>query len=148
MPLKRKIRNLPEIFEPTLSLADGNPRPTFGPEPIENEDPLVSTTKISLRIKQIQNSIEQARSMLESMDKFKHLMVDNHSCACFIVFFFTFQPSADEQRQKLETIISNLEEQKASYTNLFDLITTTEEERLTLMNSHSANDVRCQKQTL
>jgi len=41
----------------------------------------------------------------------------------------------------LETIISNLEEQKASYTNLFDLITATEEERLTLMNSKSTNDV-------
>jgi len=35
----------------------------------------MSTSKIVMRIKQIQNSIEQARTMLESMEQFKHLIV-------------------------------------------------------------------------
>jgi hypothetical protein len=65
----------------------------------------MSTSKIFIRIKQIQNSIEQARTMLESMENFKDL------------------PNGDQQREKLYTIISNLEEQQAGYANLLNLIT-------------------------
>ncbi len=39
----------------------------------------MSTSKIIMRIKQIQNSIEQARTMLESMEQFKHLVVRTSS---------------------------------------------------------------------
>jgi len=91
MTLKRKTRNLPETND---TLADGNPRPIFGPESTINDDEqsssegLISITKISIRIKQIQNSIEQARTMLESMDKFKHLMVKDRWMLYLITVFF------------------------------------------------------------
>lgn len=39
---------------------------------------MFSATRIISRIKEIQNSIEQAESMLASMDKFKDLIVRNH----------------------------------------------------------------------
>lgn len=65
--------------------------------------------------------------MLESMEKFEHLVVNN-----FFLFLFRkktcnfLQPGTNEQREKLYTIISNLEEQQASYTNLLNLITVNE----------------------
>ena len=37
----------------------------------------MSTSKIFIRIKQIQNSIEQARTMLESMENCEDLVVQN-----------------------------------------------------------------------
>jgi hypothetical protein len=61
--------------------------------------------------------------MLESMEKFKHLVVN-----IFLFFFLNysydlFQPGSIEQSEKLRVIIANLEEQKAGYVNLLNLIT-------------------------
>ncbi|CAF4631142.1 unnamed protein product, partial [Rotaria socialis] len=66
----------------------------------------ISTAKIAARIDQIQNSIEQAKTMLQSMEKFKNLV-----------------PGSQEQCEKLYIIIENLEEQRAGYVNLLNLIT-------------------------
>ncbi|CAF1431855.1 unnamed protein product [Adineta ricciae] len=82
-----------------------------------------STARIVARVKQIQHSIEQAQTMLDSMDKFKHLV-----------------PGSDDQCDKLRVIISNLEEQQAGYMNLLNLITLTNEERSMLISKISALD--------
>ncbi|CAF3764721.1 unnamed protein product [Adineta steineri] len=82
-----------------------------------------STERIIVRVKQIQNSIQQAQTMLDSMDKFKHLV-----------------PGSEEQCEKLRIIIANLEEQQAGYVNLFNLITLTNEERSGLIKKISVAD--------
>jgi hypothetical protein len=64
--------------------------------------------------------------MFESMEKFKHIVVNRcfsfsfHSLSDLFVFI---QPGTLEQSEKLRIIIANLEEQKAGYVNLLNLIT-------------------------
>ncbi|CAF1498891.1 unnamed protein product [Rotaria sp. Silwood1] len=81
----------------------------------------ISTAKIVARIKQIQNSIEQAKTMLQSMEQFKHLV-----------------PGSQEQCEKLHIIIENLEEQQSGYVNLLNLITLTNKEKAALIDKISA----------
>ncbi|CAF1233045.1 unnamed protein product [Adineta steineri] len=157
MPPKRKIRDLSNkndqmsFFDPVYQndiiqisddedendlLADGIPRPTFGKanknesnETLDNDTiinsdqdqstEIISRSKIVSRITQIQKSIHQARTMLVSMEKFKNIV-----------------PGSDEQREKLHSILTNLEEQQASYVNLLDLITLTEKERSAMINTN------------
>ncbi|CAF4287233.1 unnamed protein product [Rotaria sp. Silwood2] len=80
----------------------------------------ISTSKIVARIEQIQNSIEQAKTMLQSMEQFKHLV-----------------PGSQEQCEKLHIIIENLEEQQAGYVNLLNLITLTNKEKAALIDKIS-----------
>ncbi|CAF2208121.1 unnamed protein product [Rotaria magnacalcarata] len=80
----------------------------------------ISTSKITARIDQIQNSIEQAKTMLQSMEKFKNLV-----------------PGSQEQCEKLYIIIENLEEQQAGYVNLRNLITLTNQEKAALVEKIS-----------
>jgi cbb3-type cytochrome oxidase subunit 3 len=62
--------------------------------------------------------------MLESMEKFKHLVVNRYFSFFFLlILYFVFQPGTAEQSDKLRVIIENLEEQKAGYVNLLNLIT-------------------------
>jgi hypothetical protein len=82
----------------------------------------ISIPRIVNRIKQIQYSLQQAQQMLESMEKFKHLV-----------------PGTLEQSEKLRIIVANLEEQKAGYVNLLNLITLTNEERSVLLDRIAAS---------
>ncbi|UJR31138.1 hypothetical protein I4U23_018645 [Adineta vaga] len=96
---------------------------TENDETLDDDSLEISATRIFARIKQIQSSIQQAQTMLDSMERFKHLV-----------------PGSDDQCEKLRVIISNLEEQQAGYMNLFNLITLTNEERSELMNKMSSTD--------
>ncbi|CAF1022732.1 unnamed protein product [Rotaria sordida] len=164
MPIKRKIRNLPNtnnqmsFFNPAYPndnnelneddlLAESIPRPTVGKgnkdelnethdtDTITNNDQdlsleMISPTQIMNRIKQIQNSIEQAQTMLESMKKFEN-----------------FVPDSDEQHEKLRSLIANLQEQQNSYINLLNLITLTAEERSTITNRNATSQRQTQMNT-
>ncbi|CAF1198544.1 unnamed protein product [Rotaria sp. Silwood1] len=166
MPVKRKIRNLPNtndqmsFVDPVYPndniqqsdnendlLAESIPRPTFGKgnkddlnetydtDTITNNDQdpsseMISAAKIMSRIKQIQNSIDQAQTMLESMEKFKNFVPDNHG-----------------QYEKLRSLIANLQEQQTSYINLLNLITLTTEEHSTIMNKNSTSHRQTQINT-
>ncbi|CAF4541989.1 unnamed protein product [Rotaria socialis] len=94
----------------------------------------ISTAKIAARIDQIQNSIEQAKTMLQSMEKFKNLV-----------------PGSQEQCEKLYIIIENLEEQRAGYVNLLNLITLTNQEKAALVEkistAHSSLPVNANNQS-
>lgn len=83
-------------------------------------------TKISDRINQIEHSLQQAQQMLESMDRFKHLVVSIFLSISNWFVFSSLQPGTQEQSEKLRVIIANLEEQKAGYVNLLNLITVNE----------------------
>ena len=62
---------------------------------------MISKAKIIARIKQIQNSIQQAQTMLESMEQFKHLVVKKFILAFLEnILRFLFQPGTDDQREK------------------------------------------------
>ncbi|UJR15533.1 hypothetical protein I4U23_002472 [Adineta vaga] len=128
-------------------LAEGIPRPTISKsnqnesnETLDNdtivnsdhEQPseIISTSKLIGRVREIQKSIQQARTMLESMEKFKDIV-----------------PGCDEQHEKLRSIIRNLEEQQASYVNLLNLITLTAEERSAILQRNTTSHYQSQMTT-
>ncbi|CAF0806651.1 unnamed protein product [Adineta ricciae] len=121
------------IPRPTISTSDKNEsNETLDNATIVNSDheqssEILSTSKLIARIREIQKSIYQAQTMLESMEKYKDIV-----------------PGCTQQHDKLRSIIHNLEEQQASYVNLLNLITLTAEERSAVLSRQSASKHQAQ----
>jgi hypothetical protein len=73
---------------------------------------MISTSKIFIRIKQIQNSIEQARTMLESMEKFKNIVVKIEFY--FYLKYFLYFISAGWGRTTSKTVFNYFESRRTT----------------------------------
>ncbi|CAF2501109.1 unnamed protein product [Rotaria sp. Silwood2] len=170
MPIKRKIRNLPNtndqmsFFDPVYPndniqqsdnenenendlLAESIPRPTFGKG---NKDELNETNDTDTITNNNQDPPSEMISAAKIMNRIKQIQNSIEQAQTMLESMKKFKnlvPDNDGQYEKLRSLIANLQEQQASYINLLNLITLTAEEQSTGTNKNSTSHRQTQMNT-